>query len=49
MTTEKKIMTAQCIFCGKEVFSMYEGQLTHNIKMHEQYCKERFKEEKDGA
>lgn len=43
---EKKVLKAKCIFCGKEVYSLYQGQLNHNIKVHELSCVARNREKK---
>lgn len=31
-------LKASCIYCGKEVFSLYKKQLEHNIDEHERSC-----------
>lgn len=41
----KEILKARCIYCGKEVFSLYKKQLDYNVKAHEISCPERKEEE----
>jgi len=33
-----EILKAKCKHCGKEITSMYEGQLDYNLKAHELSC-----------
>lgn len=42
----EKILRAKCRYCGKKVFSLYEGQLKYNIQAHEISCPERKKDKK---
>lgn len=42
---EKNILEAKCRYCGKVVYSMYEGQLKYNIQAHELSCPIKLKEE----
>lgn len=46
MTNQKKLLKAKCKYCKKEIFSLYENQLKHNVEVHEVYCPIRIKEEK---
>jgi hypothetical protein len=39
-----KVLKAKCIHCGKEVFSLYDGQLKYNIAAHELSCSQKLKD-----
>lgn len=43
----REMLKANCSYCGKEVFSLYESQLKHNLEIHETWCPIRQKEERD--
>lgn len=38
-----KKLKANCIHCGKQVFSLYKKQLNYNIQAHEISCPKRTK------
>lgn len=38
-----KKLKANCIHCGKPVFSLYKKQLDYNIQAHEISCPEKLK------
>lgn len=40
---KQKILKAQCVHCGKPVYSLYERQLKYNVKQHEENCVEKTK------
>lgn len=42
-----KVMKAKCIHCGKEIYSLYKGQLEYNLKAHEISCPE-IKKQRDN-
>jgi len=46
MKKEQKKLHAPCRFCNKRVYSYYENQLKHNLKVHEDWCPERKEEKK---
>lgn len=44
-----KVLTAHCRKCNKPVYSLYEGQLTHNLEQHEKNCSFKTKTSRDSS
>jgi hypothetical protein len=36
-----EVLKGKCVHCGKIIFSLYQDQLTYNVKAHEMSCPRR--------